>query len=185
MLIVTLAYSRRSLQYSSVNVWKVLFHYSILVFRWGFVVHGGIDGYSRHINCNNRAVTILELFLEAVEIFGLPSRVRADKGVENVDVAWHGICSVTLAEVLTGEALLQEGAATTNELKDCGEMFSLDAYRFVFEPKINYHLQEFAEGWNNHPLSSEANMSPSQLWLWGLHRVPYGQEHLSEVNVND
>lgn len=82
MLIVTLAYSRRSLQYSSVNVWKVLFHYSILVFRWGFVVHGGIDGYSRHINCNNRAVTILELFLEAVDIFGLPSRVRGDKGVK-------------------------------------------------------------------------------------------------------
>lgn len=38
-------------------------------------------------NCNNRAVTVLELFLEAV--LGLSSRERGDKGVKSVDVAWH------------------------------------------------------------------------------------------------
>ena len=51
---------------------------------------------------------------------------------------------------------------------DIGNDVHLYALRYVFKARINNSLKAFAEGWNHHPLSSEGNMSPVQLWLWGL-----------------
>ena len=51
-----------------------------------------MDGFSR--SCvylkaamNNRSSTVLECFLNATTSYGVPSRVRCDKGRENVDVS--------------------------------------------------------------------------------------------------
>ena len=55
--------------------------------RWRFVIHGGIDGFSRlivYLSCatKNSAATVLALFLDAVQSYAWPSRVRSDKGVK-------------------------------------------------------------------------------------------------------
>ena len=65
---------------------------------WRFAIHGCIDGASRaviYVNVanNNRADTVLEYFKLGVESLNLPSRVRGDRGMENIDVANHMIAS--------------------------------------------------------------------------------------------
>ena len=75
----------------------------------------GIDGFYRlvtylHCSSNNCAETVLSLFQGAVEQYHLPSHVRCDFGVENVDVA--------------GYMLIQKGVGrrSVRELSVCGEM---------------------------------------------------------------
>ena len=48
------------------------------------------------------------------------------------------------------------------------DMFCL---HYVYLRRINNHLQRFLDGWNNHPISTERNMTPNQLWIYDLHRI--------------
>lgn len=71
------------------KVWHMDGNHKLI--RWKYVIHGAIDGYSRVItflNCsvNNQADSVLHLFINAVETYGLPNKVRTDGGGENVDV---------------------------------------------------------------------------------------------------
>ena len=59
-------------------------------------------------------------------------------------------------------------------------------------PRINWHLQLFIQTWDHHPLSSEGNRSPQQLWVAGqlLHvlqtpeQVIYVIQNMSD-NITD
>ena len=41
------------------------------------------------------------------------------------------------------------------------------ALQYVYLPRINKALTSFVGSWNLHPLSSEGNKSPMQLWITG------------------
>jgi len=91
--------SRRTYSVPGANsLWHVDGHHSLI--RWRFVIHGGIDGYSQvvvYLSCatNNKSDTVYNEFRKATQEFGIPSRVRSDKGGENISichfmVAHHG-----------------------------------------------------------------------------------------------
>ncbi|VDI75462.1 Hypothetical predicted protein [Mytilus galloprovincialis] len=82
---------RRIYNVDGVNhIWHIDSNHKLI--RWNFIVLGGIDGFSRFVtflNCrdNNKATTVLDSFKTAVVNYGLPLRVRSDKGQENSLVA--------------------------------------------------------------------------------------------------
>ena len=71
-------------------------------------------------NSNNRPATVLKLFLKAVEIFGLPSRVRGD----------NGTCSVILAAA----GLKYRSQVTGYRLQVTGQKNNIEGY--VLKPKM-------------------------------------------------
>jgi len=69
------------------HLWHIDSNHKLI--SWRFVIHGGIDDYSRaivYLKCctDNKASTVLQYFEEGVQEFGIPSRVRGDQGMENV-----------------------------------------------------------------------------------------------------
>ena len=55
-----------------------------------------------------------------------------------------------------------------NELLDPPNELHLFALHYTFIPRINKCLQEFKSQWENHPLSSEGNLSSIQLYTAGM-----------------
>ena len=71
------------------GLWHIDGHHSLV--NWGFIIHGGIDGFSRLIvflkcSTNNRSETVEQCFISAIEQYQWPSRVRTDHGGENTRV---------------------------------------------------------------------------------------------------
>ena len=71
------------------SLWHIDSHHSLI--RWGFVIHGGIDDFSRmivflHCSTNNKADAVSNLFEQALNDFSTQSRIRTDKGGENVRI---------------------------------------------------------------------------------------------------
>ena len=163
--------------------------------RWGIVIHGCIDGFSRMITSlicasNNYAETALSGFLDGVKTYGLPARVRGDKGGENIGIlrfmrekqGYEGAYiqgksvhnqRIERLHYDTTHCVLSHFKAIFYHLEENNELdlsseIDLYALHFVFLPIIQRSLNEFKEAWNNHQLSTEKNQTPNQLWLLGM-----------------
>lgn len=72
------------------HLWHIDSNHKLI--NWRFILHGCIDGCSRaviYLKCftNNLASTAVQCFYNGTQAFGFPSRVRGDRGVENVNIA--------------------------------------------------------------------------------------------------
>lgn len=176
------------------SLWHVDGYHKLV--RWKIVIHGGIDGYSRVVtylqaSTNNTADTALEAFHKGVLEYGLPSRVRTDKGGENV-----GIGEYMLRSRGIGRGSIIMGRSVHNQrierlwrdlftgcisfyyrlfyqmedrcILDSDNDVDLFCLQRVFLPRIQNHLNLFRIGWCNHRLRTEHNRTPHQLWVQGL-----------------
>jgi hypothetical protein len=163
------------------------------------VVHGGIDGYSRmivYLGCNNKnkAETVLSLFSEACTKYFVPSRVRCDKGRENIEVARYMLTNrgFDRGSVITGSSVhnqrierlwrdlfnqvVYQYYSLFHNMEDAHLLDPLnDAHLFAlhhtFIPRINQSLELFTYMWNQHPISSQKNHSPVQLFTLGIQKL--------------
>lgn len=178
------------------SLWHIDGHHKLI--RWRIVIHGAIDGYSRipvylSASSNNRSQTVLQQFLGAIEKYGLPSRVRADKGGENVLVSEymlrHPHRGTGRGSFITGRSVhnqrierlwrdvfsscLSHLYHTFHSLEDEGLLDPIDeidlfCLHFIFLPRINQQLEAFKEAYCRHKLRTEHNSTPLQLWTRGL-----------------
>lgn len=178
------------------SLWHIDGHHKLI--RWRIVTHGGIDGFSRLIvymsaSSNNKAATVLASFLRAIDQHGLPSRVRCDKGGENVMVSQFMITHPNRgpgrSSCITGRSVHNQRierlwrdlyvacialyhtlflSLEDEGLLDPGSDMDLFCLHYVFLPRINHSLNVFRESYNHHPIRTAGNRTPYQLWIGGM-----------------
>ncbi|KAF7348849.1 hypothetical protein MVEN_01404900 [Mycena venus] len=143
---------------------------------------------------NNRGQTVLDLFLAAAAIYGIPSRLRGDHGVENLLVAaymeaihgegrgsyiWGRSVHNVRIEHLWADITAQIGATwadlfTLLEVRhglDINNACHIWLLHYLFLHQINEQLRFFLEAWNQHQIRIRdgPNRSPADMFGFDMH----------------
>ena len=173
------------------HLWHVDGHHKLI--KYNFVIHGCIDGFSRAIiflRCsdNNRAKTVLKLFTKAVHEFGLPSRIRTDRGGENIEMAKYMIRNrgSDRHSVIAGKSVhnqrierfwvdlkkdvvnyyinLFQAMEGINFLLQTTDHICLFVLHYLFMDRINEDIKVYIGIWNKHQLRTvKGQYTPEQL----------------------
>lgn len=190
------------------HLWHIDTNHKLI--RWCFIIVAGIDGFSRLITfmqCvnNNRAETLLQCFRQGIETYGLPLRVRTDKGMENVKIADYMIECRGNTGILTGKSVhnqrierlwrdLFEGVLSYYHslfyyMEDQGILDAMNdthiwALHYVYSHKINEKLNIWREAWASHRLRT-VRTSPLCLYTSGMMNNPVGNHSAGDSRSTD
>ena len=136
---------------------------------------------------NNKATTVLRLFEKAIDQYGLPSRVRSDRGRENIMAARYMLRNRGLdrQSMITGssihnqhiERLWNDTHKSVTSLYyrlfyflehqqalDPLNEHHLFTLHYVYLPRMNWALSIFRDCWNHHSIRTAQHKSPLQLF---------------------
>ena len=134
---------------------------------------------------------MLKLFQGAIEAYNIPSRVRSDKGLENIEVGRFliQVRGSNRGSILTGSSVHNQRIERLwrevnrvivsrfrniflflehSHVFNCTNDIHLYCLHAVYLPLINQALAEFLQQWNDHPVTTECNYSPRQMWVQGM-----------------
>ncbi|PPQ97082.1 hypothetical protein CVT26_001047 [Gymnopilus dilepis] len=184
--------------------------------KYKFVIHCFIDGLSRFItgirvNTNNRAATVLDLFLDAISKHGCPSRARGDHGTENLLVAawmeehqgpdrgsyiFGRSVHNTRIERLWVDVTQGFGKKWKEFFLDLEMQCGLDPQdpmhiwllHHLFLDALNRDATVWAEAWNSHimKIDGQPNRSPRDMFFFSMmENGPRGMQYLLDEHIED
>ena len=143
-----------------------------------------------HLSTDNKAATALKVFIKSVKEYGIPSRIRLDGGTEFNHIEY-------LMNILNGEnrGSVMRGASVHNQrierlwrdvfckaldrfykvfkhmedhhILDTADPIHMFSLQYTFTPRIQRCLQNWVQAHNSHPVRTERNKTPLQLWYSG------------------
>uniref|UniRef100_A0A3P9K6J4 Integrase core domain-containing protein n=1 Tax=Oryzias latipes TaxID=8090 RepID=A0A3P9K6J4_ORYLA len=146
------------------------------------------DGYSRKVGFNLKLCTVFCFTFRLVYHNVLMVMVRGDQGVENVDIARYmfTVRGTDRGSFISGQSVHNQRIERLwRDVRACvTSKYYNELHLLEMEHLLDKDLDAFVEGWSCHPLRTEGNKTPEQLWQTGMMLHPTKEPENLQVCIS-